>query len=158
MEKQICCPEFDPMPWDEKELHWANMLFLKDHVTSFFNIPLNFGAKMKKNMLTLEAAGAVPLDADMVVLAHDCSLWGMDIYIKTAKPVEHTLSMSISGTFLSKVFEGPYRNMDAWIKQMQQYVTAQGKNSDDLYFYYTTCPKCAKKYGRNYVVILAKIS
>jgi hypothetical protein len=23
--------------------------------------------------------------------------------------------------------------------------------------WYTTCPKCAKKYGKNYVVILAEI-
>ncbi len=23
--------------------------------------------------------------------------------------------------------------------------------------YYTTCPKCAKKYGKNYVVILAQV-
>jgi hypothetical protein len=26
-----------------------------------------------------------------------------------------------------------------------------------LYCYYTTCPKCAKKYGKNYVVLLAKV-
>ena len=33
-------------------------------------------------------------------------------------------------------------------------------NNDDLikmYFYYPTCPKCSKQYGKNYVVILAKI-
>jgi hypothetical protein len=24
-------------------------------------------------------------------------------------------------------------------------------------FYYTTCPKCAKRYGKNYVVLLAQI-
>lgn len=27
-----------------------------------------------------------------------------------------------------------------------------------IFFYYPTCPKCAKKYGKNYVVIFAKIS
>jgi len=26
-----------------------------------------------------------------------------------------------------------------------------------MYFFYTTCPKCAKKYGKNYVVILAEV-
>jgi hypothetical protein len=25
-----------------------------------------------------------------------------------------------------------------------------------MYMWYTTCPKCAKVYGKNYVVILAK--
>ena len=27
-----------------------------------------------------------------------------------------------------------------------------------IFYYYPTCPKCAKKYGKNYVVIFAKIS
>jgi len=26
-----------------------------------------------------------------------------------------------------------------------------------LYWYYTTCPKCAKKYGKNYVVPLDQV-
>ncbi|MHC1707784.1 MAG: hydrolase [Bacteroidales bacterium] len=25
------------------------------------------------------------------------------------------------------------------------------------YFYYTTCPKCAKAYGKNYVVSLVEV-
>ena len=27
----------------------------------------------------------------------------------------------------------------------------------DRYFYYTTCPKCAKKHGHNYVVGFAQV-
>jgi hypothetical protein len=26
-----------------------------------------------------------------------------------------------------------------------------------LYFLYKTCPKCAKKHGKNYVVLLARV-
>jgi NMD protein affecting ribosome stability and mRNA decay len=26
----------------------------------------------------------------------------------------------------------------------------------EMYFFYTTCPKCARKYGKNYVAILAQ--
>jgi hypothetical protein len=26
-----------------------------------------------------------------------------------------------------------------------------------MYMWYTTCPKCAKKYGKNYVTIIAQI-
>ena len=26
-----------------------------------------------------------------------------------------------------------------------------------LFFYYTTCPRCAKQYGKNYVVGLAQV-
>jgi len=28
---------------------------------------------------------------------------------------------------------------------------------EKLFFFYTTCPKCAKAYGKNYVVLLAKV-
>jgi NMD protein affecting ribosome stability and mRNA decay len=64
---------------------------------------------------------------------------------------------TISGTFLSKVFEGPYRNMRKWIEEMKTYVQSNDKHLKKFYFFYTTCPRCAKKYGKNYVAILAKV-
>jgi hypothetical protein len=81
----------------------------------------------------------------------------MDIHIKTAKEVPNVKNTSISGRFLSKVFEGHFKNTSIWVKEMNDYVRSKGKEIKDLYFYYTTCPKCAQKYGKNYVVLLAKI-
>ncbi len=65
--------------------------------------------------------------------------------------------MSISGTFLCKVFEGPYSNIRKWSEEMKAFVESRAKRLKKLYFYYTTCPKCAKKYGKNYVAILAEV-
>ncbi len=47
--------------------------------------------------------------------------------------------------------------MRTWIDQMGAFVKEKGKDARKLYFYYTTCPRCAKKYGKNYVVILAEV-
>ena len=44
-----------------------------------------------------------------------------------------------------------------WIKEMAEYVAEKGKTVKKYYFYYTTCPKCAKTYGHNYVVAFAKV-
>ena len=63
----------------------------------------------------------------------------------------------IPGTFLSKVFEGPYSQTGKWIKEMKAYVESKGKELKELYLYYTTCPNCAKVYGKNYVVLLAAV-
>jgi len=150
-----CCPRFDPAPWDGKEVLWQDKRFVKDRVTSFLHIPLNFGAVMKRNMCRIEAAGAV---ADtIIVLSDENSLWGADVYISVEKEVPGAKMASLSGTFLCKVFEGPYKNMRAWISEMKGYVQSKGREIRKMYFYYTTCPKCAKKYGKNYVVILAQI-
>lgn len=150
-----CCPRFVPEPWDEKELSWENRRFVKDRVRSFLHIPLNFGAVMKRNMAPIEAAGALP--ETPVVLADENSLWGSDVYIEVTKDVPGAEMASISGTFLSKVYEGPFSNMRTWIQDMKGYVTGKGETLHKMYVFYTTCPKCAKKYGKNYVVLLAQV-
>jgi hypothetical protein len=40
---------------------------------------------------------------------------------------------------------------------MKEYVASKKKAMAKLYFFYTTCPKCAQAYGKNYVVLLAKV-
>jgi hypothetical protein len=63
----------------------------------------------------------------------------------------------VSGTFLTKVFEGPFRSAPRWVEQLRDYVATRGMKLEKLYFGYTTCPKCAKAYGKNYVVLFAKV-
>jgi len=150
-----CCPRFDPEPWDGKELEWKDRRFVKDRVRSFLHIPLNFGAVMKRNMGKIEGADASP--ETQVVLSDENSLWGADVYIEVTKDIPGANMANISGTFLCKVFEGPYQNMRKWIEEMKAFVQSKGKSFRKLYFYYTTCPKCAKKYGKNYVAILAQV-
>jgi len=92
-----------------------------------------------------------------VILSDENSLWGADVYIEVAKAVPGANMATLSGTFLSKVFEGPYQNVRKWVVEMSDFVRGKGKETRKLYFYYTTCPTCAKKYGKNYVAILAQI-
>jgi hypothetical protein len=150
-----CCPRFNPEPWDQKEITFQDKLFVKDHVRSFFHIPLNFGKVMVKNMEMIKDAGAlVPIP---VMLSDENSLWGADIYIAVAKEVPGAEMARISGTFLTKVFEGPYKDVRKWVQEMKVYVKSKAKQMKKMYFFYTTCPKCAEYYGKNYVVILAQI-
>jgi hypothetical protein len=110
---------------------------------------------MVKNMERIQQAGAlVPVP---VMLSDEKSLWGADIYIAVAKEVPGAEMAKVSGTFLTKVFEGPYKDIRNWIKEMEAYVESKARKIEKMYFFYTTCPKCAEYYGKNYTVILAKI-
>lgn len=154
-ETSECCPRFDPQPWDGRTVTWEEKPFLKDRVRSLFHIPLNFGAVMRRNMAAIEAAEACA--EEMIVLSDENSLWGADVYIAVSKEVPGKTMAALTGRFFSKVFEGPYRNMRQWIGEMKDQVDKEGETLKYLYFYYTTCPKCAKVYGKNYVVLLAKV-
>ncbi len=150
-----CCPRFDPEPWDGKTITWRDKRFVRDRVASFLHLPLNYGAVMARNVDMVRAKGAET--AGRVILTDENSLWGADVYFEVSKDIPGAKMASISGTFLCKVFEGPYRNIGSWVETMKAWVSSQDKSIRKLYFYYTTCPKCAKKYGKNYVVILAEI-
>ncbi len=151
-----CCSRFSPEPWNEKELQWAQKLFLKDRVRCLFHVPLNFGGVMVRNMARIEQANAFT-PAPPVVLSDHTSRWNMDIYIEVAKEIPGAEHVRLSGAFLSKVFEGPFKNTGQWCQQMAEWVRAKGKTIKRYLMYYTTCPKCARHYGKNYVVILAEV-
>lgn len=149
-----CCPRFNPAPWEEKEIVWQNKRFVRDRVRSLFHVPLNFGRVMRRNMQAIEAAEA--LAPDHVLLTDENSLWGADVYIAVSKDVPGARMASMSGTFLTKVFEGPYSHMGKWAKSMRALLEERGRPAKRLFFWYTTCPKCAKAYGENYVVLVAE--
>jgi|SRR3989339_215569 len=151
-----CCEPFNPELWHDKEITWANKAFVKDHVISFLHIPLNMGSKITRNMELIGKSNAKA--AHQLMLADEKSLWGADIYIDVAGPVSGARMAALSGTFMTRVFEGPYSQAGKWAGQMAEYVKSKGRPLKKLYFSYTTCPKCAKAYGKNYVVLFAQIS
>jgi hypothetical protein len=150
-----CCPPFNPAPWQDQEVAWHDKPFVKDHVTCLFHVPLNMGGIVMKDMALIDAAdGRV---GQPLMLSDDTSLWGTDLYIEVTKPIPGAKMERLSGTFLTKVFEGPYRNAGQWARDMKAYVASKGRTLKRLYFGYTTCPKCAKAYGKNYVVLFAQV-
>lgn len=49
------------------------------------------------------------------------------------------------------------RAVGKWIKAMDAHVESLGKRTKRHLFYYATCPKCAKHFGRNQVVLFAEV-
>lgn len=150
-----CCPPFDPTRWDGKEIVWDHKLFLKDHVASFLHVPLNMGKRITKDVGLIEAAHAQP--EHRLMLSDDSSPWGSELLIEITRPVPGAEVQPLSGTFLTRVFEGPYSNMGKWAEQMKDTVDAKDLELEKLYFGYVMCPSCAKEYGKNYVVAFAKV-
>lgn len=150
-----CCPPFDPAPWQDKELEWKDKPFVKDHVTCLFHVPVNMGRKVTKDMALIEAAHAE--GQGHLMLSDEKSPWGSDIFIEVSKTVPGAKMDRLSGVFLTRVFEGPFRDAGTWAREMTAYVAGKGRTLEKLYFGYTTCPSCAKAYGKNYVVLFAKV-
>ena len=151
-----CCARVDRARWDEQEFQWKNKPFLHDHVRSFLHIPLNFGSVISRDLATVEDAEAYP--ESPITLTEEVSLWGAELYVAVDRELPNASMEHMSGTFLSKVFEGPYRDVGKWSAAMKTYVERQGKELDKLLYYYATCPKCAKQFGVNTTVLFARVA
>jgi hypothetical protein len=159
-EINLCCPPFDPTPWEEKTHVWEDRLFVKHRIPTFFHIPWPpmIGRMMTRMWTKAQEANAAPDLKDFLVLAYDPTPFRCEYYMSVLKEVPGMENVKLSGTFISKVFDGPYSSAPKWIKDMESLVAAQGKSVLKHYLYYTTCPKCAKLHGHNYVVAFAQIA
>jgi len=150
-----CCAKLDATLWDGRKLEWKDKPFLKDHIRSFLHIPLNFGSVISRDHAAIEDAEAYPKEP--IWLSDEVSPWGSDVYVAVDRDIPNAKMERLSGTFLTKVFEGPYRNVGKWLQEMDRYVADQGLRSEKTYFFYATCPKCAKHFGKNTVVLFAQV-
>jgi hypothetical protein len=151
-----CCPRFSPDKFDGKTFIWDGKLFVKDHVRTLFYMPLNFGKVITRSWSKIEAADALTPEPPLVLSDHT-SKWNMDIYIEVPKSVPGAEMATLSGTFMSKVFEGPFNKVGEWEKSMRSWVKDQGKSVKKHFMYYVYCPKCAKFYGKNYTAFVTEV-
>ncbi len=155
IQSQECCPQFDPAPWDGKVFEWKNKRFIKDSVTTQFYMPLNFGEVITRMNEKVARAGAeIP---DWLCLSDHTSESNMDLYLAVDREVNDAENVALNGKFLTKVYEGPFEDTGKWCMDFDSYVKGKGMETKKLYMWYTTCPACAEKYGKNYVVIVAEL-
>jgi hypothetical protein len=154
-----CCPVFDPEPWDRKTWEWKDKLFLKDSLKTFFHIPSpkTVGKVVGRMWQAALDADAAPEMKDFILMANDPSLFRGDYYMNLTREIPGANMVRMTGTFYSRVFDGPYNAVPKWIRQLKADAAARGVRFADYFFYFTTCPKCAKEYGHNYVVAFAKV-
>jgi hypothetical protein len=148
--KTGCCTLINPADWDDKTIVFDNKLFAKAKVRSFLHFPLNMSRVMREAQADIEADEA---ETDgFLILSDEVSPWHSDQYFAVDKEVPELENVRMSGEYITKVFEGPYKDARIWHRQLRDFVKAKGKQPLKTYFFYTTCPKCAVAYGKNYVV------
>lgn len=150
-----CCPRFNPEGWDNQVLHFEKKPFVKAATVSLFHIPLNMGSVFGRTFAAIKEAHAD--HAGFLVLSRDDSPWHAEHLFAVDHDVPGAEMEYLSGNFVTKVFEGDYSQAREWCATMERIVHDAGRHLDATYFFYTTCPRCAKVYGKNYVVGVAQM-
>jgi hypothetical protein len=153
-----CCSQFNPEKWDNKTFNWYNKPFIKESMITFFHIPFpcSLNKKISKLCKLADSCNSVNPE-EVLLLFRDPSAFKSEIYLSVDKEITGAENTKITGNFVSKVFSGPYREVPKFIKSMDEYLSKEGKKAKDYYIHYAYCPKCAEKYGNNYMIIFAQL-
>ncbi len=155
--KDECCTKFKPESYQNKTHVWKDKLFLQDEVKQVMHMPINMGAVITRMFKKVEEAQAAPPTNEFLVLCYDPSPWKSEIYMTVNKNIPGGKMAKLTGKFVSKVYDGQYNEVPAWIKDMDTYLASHGQKAKKYYFHYAYCPKCAKKYGHNYCIAFAQV-
>jgi hypothetical protein len=152
-----CCPKFNPEGWDGQELQFKDKRFVRGTTRSALHIPLNMGNVFGRIHGHIQDANAYDPN-NFIVLSHELSPWKSEHFFSVDHDVEGEETAYLSGSFVTKLFEGPYSQAKDWHLEMENVARSKGAEPKNIYFFYTTCPKCAAAYGKNYVVGVVELS
>jgi hypothetical protein len=107
-----CCPRFNPQGWNDRHLHLDHKPFVRARTRSFFHVPLNMGGVFKKTFAAIESAHAND-EEQVIVLSLDPSPWSATHLFSIEKEVPGQDNVELSGDFITRVFEGPYKTRRA---------------------------------------------
>jgi hypothetical protein len=151
-----CCPKFNPEGWDDQELRFRDLRVVEARTHSVMHVPVDMGRVFSRVQRHMEDAGAKQGEK-YLVLTRDDSPWRSSHFFVTDKEVPGEEMAALSGDYVTKVFEGPFSQAQGWFNHMRQLVRDRKREPGEVYFFYTTCPKCAKAYGKNYVVGIPEV-
>lgn len=152
-----CCTLIDPKDWDGLELRFDEKLFVRAHTHAVFHVPIDMGRVFSRVQEHLEAAGAFD-PKGFLVLSRDLGAWTSEHYFAATQDVPGEEMVRLTGTFVTKVFDGPFPEAKHWHEELQALSAARGMSGGAVFFFYTLCPKCGEHYGHNYVVGFAQVA
>lgn len=133
-------------------------MFLQGTVLQIMHIPLNMGAVITKMSQQIEEAKAMPKKNDFLMLCYDPSSWKSEINMTVSKTIPDGKMVQMSGTFLTRVYDGPYQAVPLWLRDMDSRLAKKNLRAKKYYVHYAYCPKCSQKFGHNYCVVFAHVA
>jgi hypothetical protein len=151
-----CCPVFHPEDYENKLFDFSSHQFIKAQSKSIMYVPMNLDKVMTKTQGDIVAAHQ-NFEDRYLIISQDVTPFKCDHYFIVKGEVPHYPIQKIEGLYYTKVYDGSYNNISKWMKDLDGILHTKGRKINEVFAFYSTCPKCAEVYKHNYVVLMAKV-
>lgn len=131
--------------------------FISAKSKAFLHMPLNLGKVMTETQKAIDESEATLKD-QYLILSKDTSAYQTSHLFAVFKAVKDYPMVKLTGEYEARVFDGQYQDVPKFMKILDTEVNNDHKVIEDQWVFYTTCPKCAKAYGHNYMVFFTQTS
>ena len=153
-----CCAVPNLADWDRVVVEFDDQSFVRLHTRSVMHVPVDMSRVMAALDASARESGVAMPPERAMVLSRELSAWKAEQLYAVTAPVAGADNVRLDGRFACVAFEGPYRRVSTWMSEAREYARSQGEPGDETYVFYTTCPRCAKHYGSNNVIVLVPLS
>jgi len=77
---------------------------------------------MKMHFLAEKSEATIPDKTDALILFRDPSAFKSEIFYSVTKEVDGANNTKISGSFVARVFDGPFNSVPKYIKEMEEFL------------------------------------
>ncbi len=152
------CPEINDQDWHLKDENWDKKFFYFDYVRHFFNVPLGYDKQLRAMKLNIAKKGYQLANPDMVLYQPGTFQGRILMEIKDPEQYDANVEPFENARMLSRVHQGSRGDLGNALQELKAF-TQDRTHLDPsiIYYWHTTCSKCAKTRGYEKTVLFARV-
>ena len=152
------CPDVNDQDWHLQDQNWDGKFFYFEYVRHFFNVPLGYDKQLRAMKRDMARKGFRLVNADMVLYQPGLFQGRLLMEINDPDQYDANVERFDQARLLSRVHQGSRSGLKDALQELKAF-TQDRAHLDPLiiYYWYTTCDKCAKIRGYEKTVLFARV-
>lgn len=150
------CPSVDVKKYDNETITWKDRYFYITPQPCFFHEPINFAVRIENAFTYIQDKGLKFNEKKHMIVQKDGMFRGK-LMLGVSKPGKKVKGVhKLNKKFIAKSHVGSYKELGNTVRNLFKQAYKKGKILKGIYFWYTTCPECAKG-DQHKVVVMGEI-
>jgi hypothetical protein len=157
-EKNCQCPEIEDELWHLQDLNWSGKFFYFEYLYHFLKIPLGMEKRREEMFADIDRKGYQAVNPERVI--HLPGMFQGRIMVEIEDPEQYDANVEKfdNARILTRVHRGSRSGLRRSLIELQAFSQDRAHIPPGaVYYWYASCPRCAKLPRLQKVVLLARI-
>jgi hypothetical protein len=152
------CPDVNDQDWHLQDRDWSGKFFYFEYVQHLFYMPLQLDKVIQNMKLDIARKGYQPVNPDQILYLPGSFQGRVLMEIQDPEQYDANVEKFENARILSRVYKGPRNRIKNAVEELKAFT--QDKTHlipSKIYYWHTTCPKCAPTKGGDKTVLFARV-